>query len=97
MPVCFRVLRPLSPANRKISSSNLKKVFRFVGILTLLSAAAMAQSISVSSPENGGSVGSPVHFVVSANGGGYPVSAIWIYVDNQPVYKAQSASIDAYT
>jgi hypothetical protein len=61
-----------------------------------MAAMASAQSVSLSAPANGASVGSPVHLVASANGGGHPVSAIWIYVDNQPLYKTTSASVNTY-
>lgn len=50
----------------------------------------------MSSPAPGATVGSPVHFVASASGGGYAVSAIWIYVDNQPLYKTKASSLDTY-
>ncbi len=43
---------------------------------------------------NGAALASPVHVAVTANGGSHPVSAIWIYVDNQPAYKTTAASVD---
>lgn len=55
---------------------------------------ASAQSVKLSEPANGATVSSPVQVVASANGGGYPISAVWIYVDNQPVYKTTSASVN---
>lgn len=55
---------------------------------------ASAQSISLSSPANGATVSSPVQIVANANGGGYPVSAVWIYVDKQPLYKTTSATVN---
>jgi hypothetical protein len=60
----------------------------------ILSTAALAQSVTVSSPSSGSTVASPVHFTATANGGSSPVSAVWIYVDNQPVFKTTSASVD---
>lgn len=62
----------------------------------LLSSFAFTQSVRMTSPSNGATVLSPAHFVATANGGSYPVSAIWIYVDNQPVYKTTNASVDTY-
>jgi hypothetical protein len=56
--------------------------------------AASAQSIKLSEPANGATVTSPVQIVANANGGGYPISAVWIYVDNQPLYKTTSASVN---
>lgn len=55
---------------------------------------ASAQSIKLSEPANGATVASPVQIVANANGGSYPISAVWIYVDNQPVYKTTSASVN---
>ena len=62
----------------------------------ILVTAALAQSVSVNSPSNGETVASPVHVTATARGGGHPVSAIWIYVDNQPLYKTKTASVDTY-
>lgn len=59
-----------------------------------LSSAASAQSVTLSEPSNGATVTSPVQIVAKANGGGYPISAVWIYVDNQPLYKTTSASVN---
>lgn len=56
--------------------------------------AGSAQSISLSSPANGATVSSPVQIVANASGGRYPVSAVWIYVDNQPLYKTTSATVN---
>ncbi len=55
---------------------------------------SFAQSISISSPSNGATVSSPVHFVGSANGGSFPVTAVRIYADNQSVYTTNSATMD---
>jgi hypothetical protein len=74
--------------------SALKSLSRCVAAVTLLAAAAFSQSISLSSPGNGTTVSSPVQVTASANGGNYPVSAVWIYVDNQPVYKTSSSTVN---
>ncbi len=58
------------------------------------SASATSQNVSLTSPENGATVSSPVQIVANANGGNYPISAVWIYVDNQPLYKTTSASVN---
>lgn len=73
-------------------SSALKDLIRCAAVVTLLAAAAFSQSVSLSSPGNGTTVSSPVQVTANANGGNYPVTAIWIYVDNQPVYKTSSSS-----
>src|SRR5256714_10964731 len=73
---------------------NLKNAAGLFIALLLFSTMSFAQSVSVSSPSNGATVSSPVHFVGSANGGSFPATAIRIYVDNQSVYTTSSASLD---
>jgi len=77
-------------------TAETKFVFCCTAVATILAASAWAQSVSVSSPSDGTSVASPVHIAASANGGNYPVSAIWVYVDDQPAYKTASASVNTY-
>ena len=74
----------------------VRKVSQIVGVITLLAGFAQAQSVNLSSPGNGATVGSPVHVVAKANGGGHPISAVWIYVDNQPLYKTNASAVDTY-
>src|SRR5438445_1718592 len=52
-------------------------------------------TVSVSSPTNGSTVGSSVHFVASATSG-YTVTAMAIYADNNLAYKASGSSLDTY-
>ncbi len=73
---------------------NWKNAARLFAGLLLISTMSFAQSISVSSPSNGATVSSPVHFVGSANGGSFPVTAVRIYADNQSVYTTNSATMD---
>jgi len=54
---------------------------------------SLAQSVTMTAPLNGQTVTSPVTVNATANGGAYPVSAIWVYVDNQPLYKTTSSSV----
>jgi hypothetical protein len=88
--------------NPKTSEINVVSGFRFsllsVVISALLTTTALAQTFNVkmSSPRNGETIVSPAHFVVDAGGGSSLVSAIWVYVDNQPVYKTTKASANAY-
>jgi hypothetical protein len=83
-----------------ISARQLKSTLKYLSCCaaaaTILANAALAQSISVSSPANGNTVLSPVHIVATANGGSHPVSAIWVYVDNQPAFKTTAASVNTY-
>ena len=69
-------------------------MLRCAAVVAVLTSAAVCQSVSMSSPSNGATVASPVHISAKANGGDYPVSAVWIYVDNQPLYKTSSASVN---
>jgi len=76
----------------------IPSVIRLSGALviaTTLVSIVFGQSVSMTSPSNGATVVSPVHMSASASGGKYAVSAVWIYVDNQPVYKTASSSVDA--
>lgn len=52
--------------------------------------------MTVSSPATGATLVSPIHVAATANGGSHPVSAIWVYVDNQPLIKTASASVNTY-
>src|SRR5579864_5432873 len=76
--------------------SNLKYLIRCISAATILATAALAQSVNVSSPSNGTTVASPVHISASVNGGNYPVSAIWVYVDDQPAFKTADVSVNTY-
>src|SRR5207248_4757726 len=54
-------------------------------------------SISVASPANGATVGSPAHFVASASApSGRLITAMRIYVDYNSVYLANAAALDTY-
>jgi hypothetical protein len=75
------------------SLSLMNVVAVFTGLL-LFSTISFAQSISVSSPSDGATVSSPVHFVGSANGGSFPATAVRVYVDNQSMYTTNSANLD---
>ena len=60
--------------------------------LMIVSANAFA-GISVSSPTNGSTVGSPVHFVASASSSS-PISYMRIYVDGNSIFGAATSKID---
>jgi hypothetical protein len=75
---------------------NLKNVVRVFTGLLLFSTISFAQSVSVSSPSNGATVSSPVHFVGSADGGSFPATAVRVYVDGQSMYTTNSASVDTF-
>ena len=72
----------------------LKNVAFLAAIMGVLPVAVAAQSIIWSSPANGTNVTSPVHIVAKADGGDDPVSAFWIYIDGQPVYKTKSSTVN---
>ena len=50
--------------------------------------------VVVSSPANGSTVASPVHFVATANGGNYPITAMRIYDNNSAAYTVYAASLN---
>jgi hypothetical protein len=70
------------------------KAVRFIAFLLSLSALSYA-GVTVSSPSNGASAGSPVHFVATASST-HPISAIMVYVDNKSAYTAEGANLDSY-
>jgi hypothetical protein len=72
----------------------LKKFVRLFVSLLAFSSIGVAQSVTVSSPSNGATVGSPVNFVASATGGSFPVTAMRIYVDNVSDYLTNSSSLN---
>lgn len=65
----------------------------FISLLAF-STIGFAQSVTVTSPANGATVSSPAHFVASANGGSFPITAMRIYVDNVSDYLTSSSSLD---
>ncbi len=85
----------LIPAAGK-NSFIFKYLIRYTAVATILATVALAQSVTVSAPANGATVGSEFDFAASANGGSHPVRAIWVYVDNKPVFKTKSASVNTY-
>lgn len=90
---CPAVSPSVGSSKTKVASA-LKDLIRCSAAVILLAAAAFSQSVSLSAPGNGATVSSPVQVIANANGGNYPVTAIWIYVDNQPVYKTSSSSVN---
>lgn len=72
----------------------MKNYIRLVSLLLLLTAAALAQTVNISSPAAGATVGSPVQFAASASGGSYPITAMRIYVDNNSMYTVNAASLN---
>ena len=74
----------------------LRRLARVCATVSICGGLALAQSVSISAPANGASVVSPVRITANANGSGHPVSAFWIYVDNQPLYKTTASTVDTY-
>lgn len=70
------------------------KAFRLLAFILSLSALSFA-GVSVSSPWNGLSSGSPVHFVASAGGNG-AITSMAVYVDNNMAYVTYSGSMNSY-
>jgi hypothetical protein len=90
LPIVFDLLHRIG------SYFSLRNLLRSTVAATMLVAAAHAQSVNVSVPAKGATVGSEFYFAATANGGRHPVSAIWVYADNQPIYKTKAASVDTY-
>ncbi len=62
-------------------------------IATMALSAASFAGVNVSSPSNGATTGSPVHFVASASSTN-PITGMHIYVDSVSVYNNTAASLD---
>jgi hypothetical protein len=63
---------------------------------SLIATAAFGQAVSITSPANGATVGSPVHFSAWSIGGSYPITSMRLYVDNASKLTVSSASLDTY-
>jgi hypothetical protein len=72
----------------------VKHVFQLLIVIFGLTVASFA-GVTVSSPANGSTVASPVHFVASATSSS-PITAMRIYVDSVSVYLVASNTIDTY-
>ncbi len=70
----------------------MKKSIGVVGLVLIMASLCFA-GVTVSSPTNGSTVSSPVHFVVS---GSTDVYAMKIYVDNNIAYSINGRYIDTY-
>lgn len=55
---------------------------------------APAAGITVVSPTDGSTVPSPIHVVACAAGGGYNITAMYVYLDYNAVYKVYTNSLD---
>src|SRR5512132_14999 len=72
------------------------KVRKLITILALIFAAtACFAGVNVSSPSNGATVGTSVHFVASANGS-TTISAMIVYIDGSEAYRVYSNNLDTY-
>jgi hypothetical protein len=91
-PICFigSALR-----SRPFSSVATRSLAHFlcIAVVTMMASVGLAQSVTMTAPLNGQTVTSPVTINATADGGAYPVSAVWVYVDNQPLYKTTSSSV----
>ena len=58
---------------------------------------APAAGITLVAPTDGSTVPAPVHVVACAGGGGYPITAMYVYLDYNAVYKVYNTSqLDTY-
>jgi hypothetical protein len=74
-------------------SYGLRTACTTMALVAALSATAFAGSVSVSSPTNGSTVGSPMHVVASASSSA-PITAMRIYVDGASMYLGYANKID---
>ncbi|PYX94107.1 MAG: hypothetical protein DMG67_02425 [Acidobacteria bacterium] len=72
----------------------MKNIILLLIAFLSFSTISFAQTVSVSSPAAGANVSSPVRFAATANGGGHPVTAMRIYVDNQSMYTVYTNSLN---
>lgn len=72
----------------------MKHILRLLTVSFALAAASFA-GVTVSSPANGATSGSPVHVVASATSTS-PITGMRVYVDNVSAYSTSAAKIDAY-
>ena len=71
------------------------KSFSFIPLVILSSTLSAAASVVVSSPANGVTVSSPVHYVASSSTScSQGVAAMGIYVNNNLVYQVQAGSLN---
>jgi hypothetical protein len=79
---------------RKAATPNRRTILGLASAVMLLTLTAFSQSITLGAPLNGATLSSPVQVIVKASGGNSPVGAIWIYVDDRPVYKTSASSVN---
>ena len=72
----------------------MRRWIRLVVVTLALAGVAFA-GVTVSTPTNGATTGTPTHFVASASSSN-PVTAMRIYVDNNNYYTVSSNKIDTY-
>jgi hypothetical protein len=70
-------------------------VFKAPETINVSSTTTSNYGVTVTSPTNGATVNSPVHFTASARSS-YPITAMRIYVDGTSVYAVNAASLDTY-
>ena len=70
----------------------MKNTAKLIIGLLMFASFGFAQSVTVTSPANGATVGTPVQFVATANGGPRPVTALRIYVDGISAYTVNNTT-----
>ena len=71
----------------------MKIFIKSIFVLTIMSSLMAFADVSVSSPSDGATVGSPVHFVASASAAN-GIAAIRVYVDDNSAYLTYSSNFD---
>jgi hypothetical protein len=79
------------------NSGNVSKQGMTVNVSGNSAGSGSGGPVSVSSPVEGQSMGSPAHFVASSSSPDqYPITAVQVYVDDQLDYSVNGSSLDTY-
>jgi Bacterial Ig domain len=81
-----------TPICRALRQGFLKKSLRLLAVTFSLAGASFA-GVTISSPQNGATVTSPVHVVATASSSS-PITSMRIYVDNVSVFAVSASKID---
>ena len=70
-------------------------IFQSAATVTVGSSSSTG-GVTLSSPAAGSTVGAPIYVAASATGGAYPITGMYVYLDNVAVYHNSSSSLATY-
>ena len=76
--------------------ANTGRIYQKSASVTVGSTTASSGGVTITAPTQGASSGSPVLVQASATGGSYPITGMWVYVDNVGKYSTYSSSLSTY-